>query len=249
MGTQYTNLLALTFLGSVAGLIGGVLFLFNNRLARVLASHAVPFAAGVLLAVSFLDLLPEAVGVAGSQAFPIILGVFVCLFLVERFLFHLHHHDGDHTLDKRDVVPLVIIGDTIHNLLDGVAIGAAFLVEPGLGLIVALATFFHETPHEIADFGLLLSAGWKKEKAFFINFLSALATFPGAILTYKYSGGMDNLIGILLSVAAGFFLYVAATDFLPETKTAPKSSSIKNIAFFLLGVLIIWLLGLFLPHD
>lgn len=249
MDVSFLNLLGLAFLGSVAGLVGGVIFLFNSLLARSLAKYAVPFAAGVLLAVSFLDLLPEAVEVAGESAFPIILVVFICLFLIERFLFHLHHHDGGQGVDKRDVVPLVIFGDTIHNLLDGVAIGAAYLANPVLGVTVALATFFHETPHEIADFGLLLLAGWKRQKAFFVNFLSALATFPGAILTYKYSGGLDNATGILLSLAGGFFLYVAATDFLPETKVAPEDSSLKNIAFLILGVLIIWLLGLLLPHD
>ncbi|MEK7113172.1 MAG: ZIP family metal transporter [Patescibacteria group bacterium] len=249
MDVSFLNLLALAFLGSVAGLVGGVIFLFNSSWARSLAKYAVPFAAGVLLAVSFLDLLPEAVEVAGKSAFPLILVVFICLFLIERFLFHLHHHGGEHAMDKRDMVPLVIFGDTIHNLLDGVAIGAAYLANPVLGVTVALATFFHETPHEIADFGLLLSAGWKRKKAFFVNFLSALATFPGAILTYKYSGEVDSATGILLSLAAGFFLYVAATDFLPETKIAPEDSSLKNIAFLILGVLVIWLLGLLLPHG
>ena len=249
MDASLLNLLGLAFLGSVAGLVGGIIFLFNSVWARSLAKYAVPFAAGVLLAVSFLDLLPEAVEVAGEGAFPIILIVFICLFLIERFLFHLHHHDGEHRMDKRDVVPLIVFGDTIHNLLDGVAIGAAYLVNPSLGVIVALATFLHETPHEIADFGLLLSAGWKRKKAFLVNLLSALATFPGAILTYKYSVGLENLTGILLSLAAGFFLYIAATDFLPETKVASKESSLKNISFLLLGVLIIWLLGLLLPND
>lgn len=240
------SVLGLSFLGSIAGLIGGIIFFFNAGWARKLSSYAVPFAAGVLLAVSFLDLLPEAVEVAGISAFSIILVVFVVLFLIERFLFHFHHHNGENSRTK-DVVPLVIFGDTVHNLLDGVAIGTSFLVSPYLGLVVALATFLHETPHEIADFGILLSAGWSKGKAFLANFISATATFPGAILAFYYSGMLEKTTGILLSVAAGFFLYVAATDFLPATKQNSKSN-ILNVVFFLLGVLVIFLVGTFIPH-
>jgi zinc and cadmium transporter len=247
MDISFLNLLVLAFIGSIAGLIGGIIFLFNKILAKALASFAVPFAAGVLLAVSFLDLLPEAVGEIGEKAFPIILTVFVVLFLIEKFLFHLHHHNGSEH-DKKDIVPLVIFGDTIHNLLDGVAIGASFLASPSLGIVVALATFLHETPHEIADFGILLSAGWSRKRAFFANFFSALATFPGAIFAYFYSGGINSLSGILVAVAAGFFLYVSATDFLPETKKAPESSTLKSVSFLILGIVLTIFLGALLPH-
>jgi zinc and cadmium transporter len=247
MDLAFLNLLVLTFIGSIAGLIGGIIFLFNRLWARALAAFAVPFAAGVLLSVSFLDLLPEAVGEIGGKAFSIILAVFVVLFLVEKFLFHLHHHNGEGH-DKKDIVPLVIFGDTVHNLLDGLAIGASFLVSPGLGIIVALATFLHETPHEIADFGILLSAGWSRKSAFLANFFSALATFPGAIFAYFYSGGINSLSGILVAVAAGFFLYVSATDFLPETKKAPEASTLKGVSFLMLGIVLIIFLGVLLPH-
>jgi zinc and cadmium transporter len=249
MESSLLNLLGLAFLGSVAGLIGGFIFLFNKSLSKALSSLAVPFAAGVLLGVSFLELLPEAVEHAGGSSFPIILSVFVILFLVERFLFHLHHHNGESHQGRPDIVPLVIFGDTIHNLLDGVAIGAAFLISPPLALVVAFATFLHETPHEIADFGILLSAGWKKNKAILANFLSALATFPGALLTFFYGDRIESLVGILLSVAAGFFLYISATDFLPEAKHAPEGSSFKNIAVFILGIVLIASVGIIFPHE
>src|SRR3990172_88674 len=130
MQADLLNLLGLSFLGSVAGLIGGVIFLAKRSWARVLAARAVPLAAGVLLAVSFLDLLPEAVEEYGSGAFVIILFVFVGLFLVERFLFLLHHHDGEEEHGPKTAVPLVIFGDTIHNFLDGVAIAAAYQISP-----------------------------------------------------------------------------------------------------------------------
>lgn len=122
------------------------------------------------------------------------------------------------------------------------------MVSPGLALLVTLATFLHETPHEIADFGILLSAGWGRQKAFLANFVSALATFPGAVFAYFYSGGTDSLSGVLLAIAAGFFLYVSTTDFLPETKKV-AGYSFKNVAFLLLGIGVIALLKGLLPDG
>src|SRR3972149_4452924 len=246
---DFLNIALLAFLGSVAGLIGGAVLLFKESWSRKLSNLALPLATGVLLAVSFLDLLPEAVEEVGTGAFSIVLGVFILLFLIERFLFHLHHHSSGDEVDPKTTIPLVIFGDTIHNFLDGVAIAAAFMVSPPLGLTVALATFLHETPHEIADFGILLSAGFKPSKAFLTNFYSALATFPGAFLTYFFSQKIEGSIGVLLSVAAGLFLYVASTDFLPENKMESEKSSIKNVSFLVLGVIIVILIGIALPHS
>ncbi len=239
-------LLIYSFIGSVAGLIGGVILLIRADWAKKLASVAIPLAAGVLLSLSFLDLLPEAYEEAGRVAFSIILIVFVVLFLIERFLLYLHHHQeyGEkhtghgHTIGE-EVVPLVIFGDTIHNFLDGVVIGTSFLVNPGLAMLVAFSTFLHETPHEIADFGILLAKGWSRKKTFIANFLSSLTTFPGAILTFYFAEQIENGVGILLALAAGFFLYVATTDFLPEATHAPKKYLGNQAVFLILGILAI----------
>jgi len=231
---------ALAFLGSVAGLAGGVILLFKKDWAKSLSVYATPLAAGVLLAIALLDLLPEAVEAIDTKAFSTVLVVFVCLFLVERFLFYLHHHGdpANHEYYHHGTsVPLVIFGDTIHNFLDGVAIAVAFLTSPSLGLIVAFSAFLHETPHEIADFGILISKGRGRLAAFNINFLSALATFPGAYLTYFYAQGLESTKGILLAVAAGFFLYVALTDFLPEVQHSSRSSTFRQALFLLAGIL------------
>ena len=244
--SSFVNLLALAFLGSVAGLIGGVILLFKKKWAKGLASHAIPLAAGVLLAVSLLNLFPEAVEEIGDKAFPIVLSVFVVLFLIERFLFNLHHHNH-HETKLETTIPTVIFGDTVHNFLDGVAIAAAFLVNPSLGLVVALSTFLHETPHEIADFGILLSAGWSRQKAFVANLFSALATFPGALLTYFYASQVESAVGVLLAIAAGLFLYVAATDFLPEVSHAPKTKPWRQALLLIMGILIIVVLGVVVP--
>ena len=248
MQNQILTLLGLSLLGSVAGLIGGVIFLIRGSWAKALAARAVPFAAGVLLAVSFLDLLPEAVEEYGPRAFVVILFVFVGLFLVERFLFLLHHHDGEGEHGTKTAVPLVIFGDTIHNFLDGVAIAAAYQITPSLGFLVAIATFLHETPHEIADFAILLSAGWEGKKAFLANLFSALATIPGVFLTYFFAGRIEGGEGFLLALAAGLFLYVASTDFLPQAKHASERSSFKNVVFLILGILVIVAIRVALPE-
>lgn len=226
-------------LGSVAGLIGGVVFLVSKKGAAFLTKISLPLAAGVFLALSFLDLLPEAVEEAGPVAFSIILAVFIIIFLIERLFFPLHHHEDDHP--HKSAVPFVIFGDTIHNFLDGIAIGAGFLVNPSLGLLVALGSFLHETPHEIADFAILLRSGFSKAKAFWTNFFSALATIPGAFLTYYYADKVESGIGILLAVAAGLFLYVATTDFLPELthEHKEKGAHWEQTLFLIIGVLIV----------
>lgn len=249
------QLLILTAIGSIAGLIGGVILLYNDKWAKKLTIIAVPLAAGVLLALSLLDLLPEAVRQIGDQAFAVVLIVFVVFFLIERFLFYLHHHydvdDDDshrgHEHATEEAIPLVIFGDTIHNFLDGVAIAVAFLVDPLFGLIVALATFLHETPHEIADFGILIAHGWSKQKAIFVNFLSALATFAGALMTYYWAETLGRGVGVLIAIAAGLFLYIAATDFLPEVGYSKKSSPLRQATALIVGILIIVALTLIVP--
>lgn len=152
--------LLLAAIGSVAGLIGGVVFLVKKDWARVLCRYAIPFAAGVLISVSLLHLLPESEHILGENAFLIVLVSFVLSFIFEQYFAHLHHHEDKKRTMLKTSIPLVIFGDTIHNFIDGVTIAAAYLTDPTFGLIVALASFLHETPHEIGDFGVLISAGW-----------------------------------------------------------------------------------------
>lgn len=253
--SEISLLVLYSFIGSVAGLIGGIILLFKEKWAKKLASVSVPLAAGVLLAVSFLDLFPEAIEGAGETAFSVVLIVFVVLFMIERFFFYFHHHlesgekhAGHYHGKGETVVPLVIFGDTIHNFLDGVVIGTSFLVNPALSLMVAFSTFLHETPHEVADFGILLANGWSRKRAIVANLFSSLATFPGAILTYLYAERIEQGVGILLALAAGFFLYVATTDFLPEATHAPKRFVGRQALFLLIGIFAIVIVRIIFPE-
>ena len=130
------DVLVLAAIGSIAGLIGGVIFLVKKDWARVLCKYAISFAAGVLLSVSLLHLIPEAQHQIGYNAFVIVLASFLFAFFFEEFFAHLHHHEEkEHTL-RKSTVPLVIFGDTIHNFIDGVAIAAAYLVNPPLNVAI-----------------------------------------------------------------------------------------------------------------
>lgn len=242
------NLTLLVFLGSILGLVGGVVFMYNKKLSRILEQNSVPFAAGVLLTVSFLGLIPEAVEHAGEQAYLIILISFFTVFIFEKVIFEIHHHDDGHQhSDIKSSVIFVIIGDTVHNLIDGLTIGASFLVSPTFGLATAFSTFLHEVPHEVGDFGILLKANWKKNKVILVNLCSALATFLGAYLIY-FTEVSDILIGFMLSISAGIFLYLGAIDFLPQI-VEKGSNKLKNIFPLVLGALIMLTILMLFPHS
>lgn len=246
--SEAVTLFLYSLLGSVAGLIGGLILIFYKKSAGFLTKISLPLAAGVLLSLSLLDLFPEAVEEMGSGAFSIVLGVFVILYLIERFVTPIHHHEDGHI--QTTTVSFVIFGDTLHNFLDGVAIAASFLLSPALGLFVALGTFLHETPHEIADFAILIRSGFSKSRAFWTNFFSALATIPGAFLTFFYAERVENGVGILLAIAAGLFLYVSSTDFLPELthEHQKRGTHWEQTAFLILGVFAVILVRTFIPE-
>ena len=279
----------LATLGSIIALIGGVIFLFNKTWSKILEEHSVPFAAGVLLTVALLGLLPEAVHEIGEKAFLFVLLSFVGAYLFEHTFFQVHHHDhhlpghaksynsiqenpmrklgdelnadmsssfgGDARKPRplgrggrhKSAIPLIIIGDTIHNFIDGIAIASSFLVAPGLGLITAISTFLHEVPHEVSDFGLLLKAGWNKRRVLLVNVFSASLTIVGAfsVILFLQDG---PAVGILLSISAGMFLYLGASDFLPHIEVEGKKPLVA-IAPFLIGIIVMILTFSAVPYS
>src|SRR3990167_7543162 len=131
----------------------------------------------------------------------------VIFFLIERFIHWFHHHEEfhEHQKESKTTLPLIIIGDTMHNFIDGVVIAATFMANPSLGIITSLAVFAHELPQEIGDFGLMLHKGMKRKKIIWVNILSAAFAFLGAIMTYLLGNVLEGYIPILLSLTAGFF--------------------------------------------
>ncbi len=231
-----------SLIGGVFSLLGGLVMLSHKKLAELLANYATPFAAGALLAAVFMDLLKDGLEEANpcTVLTSAMIGV-ILFFFGERFLawFHHHHqHEGKHTDPSTG---LIVLGDTIHNALDGVAIAAAFLISPSTGVITTIAVAAHEIPQEIGDFGLLLSKGMSRGKVLFYNLVSALATTLLAVITYAL-GSSDKLpIGVLLGLSAGFLLYIAASDIIPEIhENSPKHKFFDWQPFMLLlGVVLV----------
>ena len=239
-------LLTYTFIGSIAGLIGGVAFLVKPTWSKWLCSVATPFAAGVLLTVAFLDLLPESAEATGDKAFLIVLITILTAFFFEQFLAELHHHETSPRGHHKSTLSIVLIGDTLHNIVDGVAIASAFLIEPSFGLVIAFSTFLHETPHEIADFSILITGGFSRTKALIANFASASTTFIGSLAVYFFAFQSEDAIGSLLAISAGLFIYLGTSDFLPSLRGASKNKW-RNFIILILGAGLMFLVTNFTP--
>lgn len=239
-------IVSLSLLGSIFALIGGVIFLYIPKWSQLLSRYSVPFAAGVLLTVALVGVLPEAVHGAGEVAYAVALLSFIAAYVFEHYAFNLHHHEHHHHHMDKGPIALVIVGDTIHNFIDGVAIATSFLINPGLGIITSVSTFLHEVPHEIGDFGILLKAGWQRSHIFLVNLLSASFSILGALFVL-FVIPSDYLLGLLLAIAAGLFLYLGSSDFLPHADEGLTKN--KAIASLLLGTCIMLSIFWLIPHS
>lgn len=236
-------ILFFSFIGSVASLVGGIILLSNKNFASKISHFLSAFAAGALLGTAFFDLLPESIEVAaGVDVFLWVLLGIIAFFVFERALHWFHHHHREHPEDKTEkpTVPLLVFGDSIHNLVDGVVIASTFMVSIPLGIVTSFAVAAHEIPQEIGDFGVMLSRGVSRRKVFFYNLLSALAAIVGALATYFIGESIEGLLPIVLSLTAGFFIYIAASDLIPEIhhKNA-QSLAVVESALLILGVITI----------
>lgn len=213
-------ILLFTFIGSIGALVGGLILLSHRKFALKVSHFLASFAAGILLGTAFFDLLPEAVHEGektGVDVFPWALFGIVLFFLLERFIHWFHHHEEFHKDEEsKSILPLIIVGDTMHNFIDGVVIAATFMVNIPLGIVTSISVFAHEIPQEIGDFGLMLHKGLSRGKIILVNILSAGVAFLGAIITYLLGNMLEAYIPALLAVTAGFFIYIASSDLIPE---------------------------------
>ncbi|MBI2420614.1 MAG: ZIP family metal transporter [Candidatus Levybacteria bacterium] len=244
-------ILIFILIGSVFSLIGGVLLLIKEKKTLKYSHFLAAFAAGTLLGTVFFDLFPEAIeegehvveeGLSGEVNifFWTLIGI-LGFFLLERFVHWFHHHQ--HKLEEgvKPTVPLIILGDSVHNFIDGVAIGATFLVSIPLGIVTTLAVAAHEIPQEIGDFGILLHKGLRRKKVLFVNFFSALTAIVGGLISFALGGKIEVSIPILLAITAGFFIYIAASDLIPEIHHENrKGFAVIETALLFAGVTTIW---------
>ena len=239
--------------GVLSVLAAGVFLMLRESLRSRLLPHAVSFAIGALLGAALLGLLPHALEGVGGNDFhaitgAVLLGLFG-FFLLEKLVLwrHCHHeHCEVHTPEDDEhhhpaAGTLILVGDGLHNFIDGVLIGAAFLTDVHLGIVTSLAVAAHEIPQEVGDFAVLLHSGFSTGRAFLFNLLSSLATVVGGVLAYYGLRDLEPALPYVLAVAASSFIYVAVADLIPGLhKRVEFSATLKQLLLIGAGVALIY---------
>lgn len=234
---------------SLASFSGVALLILKSETIKKFSTFFVSFAAGTLLGVTFLEILPE-VSEMEINFIYVLYGI-LTFFILEKYFLWYHCHGVECVIHKQQSTPLILIGDVLHNFIDGIIIALAFLVDINLGIVTTIAVILHEIPQEIGDFSILLYGGMAKFRALVFNFLVALTVVMSAILTYALSNilNFNGIIGILLAFVAGHFIYISTADLIPELHRETNfRKSLFQICLLLFGVFIIWIVGGILPH-
>lgn len=269
------NLLLLIILFTAVGgvlsvLAAGVFLLLPDEQRDKVLPHGISFAIGALLAVAFWGLIPEAFEAVKPEKFQALSGTILvgilCFFVLEKLLIWRHCHFGDceaydedhdhshshghhHHGVTKSAGALIILGDSIHNFVDGVLIGAAFLTDVQLGIVTSLAVAAHEIPQEVGDFAILLESGYEKGKALFYNVLASLTTVIGGVLAYFSLADLRDSLPYFLALAASSFIYIAVADLIPSLhKKTDTKASLQQIALITAGVLLICTLHNIVHH-
>jgi len=229
--------------GSALSLLGGLALLRAKKRRDLAILLTLPFGAGALLAAAFFDLLPEAFHLGSPRTLLLwTLAGFILFFVLERCAswFHHHHeHDDSKLHQNQQQRRLIVIGDIMHNAIDGLAIGAAFSVSIPTGIITTLAVSAHEIPKELGTFALLLSRGWKDKTVLLANVATAAATLATALVVFYLGTDVHLPIGPLLAMTAGFFIYVAASDIIPDIHEQPRRTGTIQAAMLVGGIIIV----------
>jgi zinc and cadmium transporter len=232
-------ILLATLINSLLGLIGIFSLLINKKLLGAVLKYLIAFSAGALLGGAFFHLLPESLEhLLPINVFGYALIGFVLFLLVEGY-FHWH------LCEKCEAHPftyLMLIGDGIHNFIDGLVIAATFIISIPLGIITTLMIMAHEVPQEVGLFGVLVYGGHKKRKSLIYSFLAQSTSILGGIIGFLISAKAVVFSHFLIPFAAGGFIYIAASDLVPEMHKMYKGEfrkSISIISFFAIGVLLL----------
>jgi zinc and cadmium transporter len=234
MSTLLLIILA-TMINGLVAFVGAFSLFIKDKLLHKILMLLVAFSAGALLSGGLLHLLAESLTmIAADTAFLIVLAGFSLFFIIERFL-HWHHcHEGD--CEVHSFTYMILIGDGVHNFIDGLVIAASFIVSVPFGVVTTLLIIGHEIPQELGDFGVLVHGGFEKKKALLFNFGSQLTCVIGGIIGF-FMSGLGGFTALLLPFAAGGFFYIAASDLIPELhKESSLKKSLIYFTFFLIGI-------------
>lgn len=257
-----------TAIGGILSVMAAAVFLLlPERHRNNVLPHGISFAIGALLAVAFWGLIPEAFESVEKDQFQILSGTILIgilvFFVLEKLLIWRHCHFGeceahgdDHDHDHqahshphshahfdntaKSAGALIILGDSIHNFVDGVLIAAAFLTDIKLGIVTSLAVAAHEIPQEVGDFAILLQSGYSRSRALFYNVLASLGTVLGGVLAYFSLEDLHQSLPYFLALASSSFIYIAVADLIPSLhKKTDIKTSLQQIALITAGVLLI----------
>lgn len=237
----YLDVAFWAILGGLISLTVGASILANAKVARNVSRFSIPFAAGALLGATFFDLLPEAAEAGeASEAFRWVVAAVMVFFLLERYLQRFHHHEQETVkVRKRATSPLILIGDAVHNSLDGIVIGAAFLANVPVGIVTAIAVSAHEIPRKAGDFGVLIKLGMRRSRVLMWNSLSAFTTVTLALITF-HLGGQTISLPVVLGFSAGLLIYVAMSDLIPTIHDEAKGKfAAMSAVLLIIGVLVV----------
>jgi len=249
-----TWIILFCLVGGVLSVLAAALFLVLQEEMRTrLLPHLVSFATGALLGAAFMGLLPhalEAPGMTDAHLIPmaVLLGL-LGFFLLEKLVLWRHCHADHcevHAPGQRDrrhsAGVLILVGDGLHNFLDGILIAGAFLTDIHLGIVTSLAVAAHEIPQEVGDFAVLLHSGFRRGRAFLYNVLTSLTTVVGGVLAYYTLQDLQSALPYVLAVAASSFIYIAVADLIPTLhERVAALETLQQIILIAAGVLVIYL--------
>lgn len=244
----YIYIFSASIITSLISLIGVFFLSLSIKKLKSIIMFLVSLSAGALLGDSFLHLIPESVETLDNSQFIWlgVLGGMILFFVLEKIIHWRHCHiptcsDHPHPLGMMN-----LIGDGLHNLIDGMIIAGSFLIDIRLGVITTIAIISHEIPQEIGDFGVLVHAGYKIKKALWFNFLSGLFSILGAIIAIIIGFYMDGFLNFIIPITAGGFIYIASSDLIPELKKDTKiSKTLKQLLGILIGLSLMIFLKIF----
>jgi zinc and cadmium transporter len=251
------NTIIVTLAISTLSLIGIVTLSLNPRTLHRILTIIVAYSAGTILGAAIFDLLPEAIELVDERlVYPIIAFGFVFFLLLERLLYWYHGHGHMHEIEERvtgvhtkNFGYLNLIGDFIHNFVDGMIIAAGFINSFGTGIATAIAVAFHELPQEMGDYGILVYAGFEKKRALILNIAAALSIVVGGIFGSFFLALTESLGGWMVAFSAGAFIFLSASELIPEMhEEKNRSKNFIQIVILLLGMLTIYGLGFVFPH-